>query len=392
MAAEVLSAGAVHVTVYERMPNIGRKLLMAGRGGLNLTHSEPFERLLARYGAASAKLRPALEAFPPAAVIAWAEALGQPVFTGSSGRIFPKMLKASPLLRAWLARLRTSRVSFETRHDWQGWDEAGALVFCGPGTRKTVRPDATVLALGGASWPKLGSNGVWARILTDRGIAVNPLRPANCGFAISWSEPFRTRFAGVPVKNAAFRFADKLIRGEAMITDYGLEGGAIYALSARLREAIAAEGHAELRIDLRPHSSVEQLAKRLNRPQAGQSLTNILRKSVRLSPVEINLLREAGFAATAPEDLARAIKSLPLHLTGIQGITRAISSTGGIAFSALDEGFMLRAMPGCFAAGEMLDWEAPTGGYLLQACFSTGFAAGRAVLRRLGLETGPTRS
>jgi uncharacterized flavoprotein (TIGR03862 family) len=393
MAAEVLSAGGAQVTVYERMPNVGRKLLMAGRGGLNLTHSEPFESFLTRYGAASAILRAALEAFPSAAVTAWAEGLGQPVFTGSSGRIFPKTLKASPLLRAWLARLRAAGVKFETRHDWQGWDESGALVFCALGARKIVHADATILALGGASWPKLGANGAWTEILTRRGIAVNPLRPANCGFTISWSDRFRARFAGTPLKNAALSFCGTIVRGEAMITDYGIEGGAIYALSAQLRDAIAAEGIAELRIDLRPNSSGAQLTQKLDKPRAKQSMANVLRKSVHLSPMEINLLREVGVdAATAPEALAQAIKAATLHLTGAQEITRAISSAGGVAFSSLDETFMLRAVPGCFVAGEMLDWEAPTGGYLLQACLSTGFAAGHAVLRRLDLEAGPAWS
>jgi uncharacterized flavoprotein (TIGR03862 family) len=393
MAAEILSAGGARVTVYERMPNVGRKLLMAGRGGLNLTHSEPLESFLARYGTASTILWPALEAFPPAAVIAWAETLGQPVFTGSSGRIFPKALKASPLLRAWLGRLRAAGVTFQTRHDWQGWDESGALAFCFSGTRKIVRADATILALGGASWPKLGSNGAWTEILARRGIAVNPLRPANCGFTISWSDRFRSRFAGTPLKNAAFSFGGTVVRGEAMIADYGIEGGAIYALSAPLRDAIATEGSAELRIDLRPNSSAVQLGEKLIRPRAKQSLANILRKSVRLSPVEINLLREVGIdPATAPEALAPAIKSTPLRLTATQGITRAISSAGGVAFSSLDETLMLHAVPGCFVAGEMLDWEAPTGGYLLQACFSTGFAAGHAVLQWLGSEGVPAPS
>jgi uncharacterized flavoprotein (TIGR03862 family) len=372
---------------------VGRKLLMAGRGGLNLTHSEPFENFLTRYGEATPILRPALETYPPAAVIAWAEGLGKPVFTGSSGRIFPKTLKASPLLRAWLARLRAAGVAFETRHDWEGWDESGALVFCASGTRKVVHADATILALGGASWPKLGSNGAWTDILTRRGIAVNPLRPANCGFTISWSDRFRARFAGTPVKNATLRFGSTVVRGEAMITDYGIEGSAIYALSAQLRDAIAAKGRAELKIDLRPNSSLAQLTQKLDKPRAKQSMANALRKSIHLSPMEINLLREVGVdAAAAPEALAQTIKAAPLHLTGTQEITRAISSAGGVAFSSLDETFMLRAAPGCFVAGEMLDWEAPTGGYLLQACFSTGFAAGHAVLRRLGLEAGPAWS
>jgi uncharacterized flavoprotein (TIGR03862 family) len=274
----------------------------------------------------------------------------------------------------------------QTRHEWRGWDESGALVFDGTGTPTTVRADATILALGGASWPKLGSIGAWTEILSARGVTIAEFRPANCGFAIAWSDSFRARFAGSPLKNAAFRFGKTMIRGEAMITEYGIEGGAIYALSAALRDAIAAKGDACLTIDLRPNSSASQIAQKLDRPRAKQSLANILRKSVHLSPVEINLLREtqALDSAMTPEALAQAIKSVPLRLTAPHSILRAISSAGGVAFNAVDDGLMLRAAPGCFVAGEMLDWEAPTGGYLLQACFSTGVAAANAALRWLG--------
>ena len=386
MAAEVLSARGVRVTVYERMPTMGRKLLMAGRGGLNLTHSESFEVFVTRYGGAAAQLRAMLEAFPPAAMSAWAEALGQPVFVGSSGRVFPKSLKASPLLRAWLMRLRVAGVGMQTRHEWRGWDDSGALVFDVAGIAKLVRADATILALGGASWPKLGSNGAWTDILKRRGVIVNEFRPANCGFAIAWSDSFRARFAGSPIKSAAFRFGGNSVRGEAIITDYGIEGGAIYALSAALRDAIAAQGSARLTIDLRPNASAAQLAQKMDRPRAKQSLANALRKSAHLSPVEINLLREVH-ALDSPVDadsLARAIKSVALQLTAPQSIARAISSAGGVAFDATRNGLMLRAVPGCFVAGEMLDWEAPTGGYLLQACFATGVAAANAALGSLG--------
>lgn len=393
MAAEVLSASGADVTVYERMPTLGRKLLMAGRGGLNLTYSEPFETFISRYGAASAILRPALENLPPTAMIAWTEGLGQPVFTGSSGRVFPKAMKASPLLRAWLVRLRAADVKFETRHEWRGWDESDALIFRTNGAEKIVRADATILALGGASWPKLGSDGAWSEILTRRGVDVNALRPANCGFVISWSDVFRARFAGAPLKNAAFSLGSTAVRGEAVITDYGIEGGAIYVLSARLRDAIAARGSVQLRIDLRPNMPLLQLAEKLDRPRTKQSLANTLRKAANLSPVEINLLRETPDfdAAADAQSLARMIKSVRLTLTAPQPILRAISSAGGVAFSSLDDSLMLRAVPGCFIAGEMLDWEAPTGGYLLQACFATGFAAGHAVLRRLGLEEAPAQ-
>jgi uncharacterized flavoprotein (TIGR03862 family) len=386
MAAEVMSTAGVQVTVFDRMPTMGRKFLMAGRGGLNLTHSEPFEIFMRRYGAAAPMLRPAIEAFPPKAVIAWAENLGQQTFTGSSGRIFPKALKASPLLRAWLAQLRANGVKFELRHEWQGWDESDALIFEVARSRKIVHADVTVLALGGASWPKLGANGVWAQILRDRGVHVNEFRPANCGFTISWSDLFRTRFAGAPLKNAGFQVGNSVARGEAAITGYGIEGGAIYELSAQLRDVIAAKGSAELQIDLRPDVSVGDLKEKLAKPHGKQSLTNTLRKSVRLSPMEINLLREIGVGdKPTPGSLARIIKAIPLRLAFPQGLARAISSAGGVAFSSIDESLMLRAVPDCFVAGEMLDWEAPTGGYLLQGCFSTGFATGHAALRRLGL-------
>jgi uncharacterized flavoprotein (TIGR03862 family) len=380
MAAEVLSAAGLRVTVHERMPSFGRKLLMAGRGGLNLTHAEPFERFKTRYGAAGARLGPLLDAFPPQALVAWAEGLGQATFTGSSGRVFPRAMKASPLLRAWLRRLSERGVRLETRAEWLGWDEAGALVFR---DRPAERFDAVVLALGGASWPRLGSTGGWAEILQAKGVEVAPFRPANCGFVVAWSEAFRTRFAGTPLKRLALSFAGRSVRGEAVITGYGIEGGGIYALSAPLREAIERDGRAVLELDLRPDVSAAQLAGKLSRPRGGQSLANVLRKAAGLTPVAVNLIREAHGGAM-PENLAHAIKRIPLALTSARGLERAISSAGGIAWSAVDENLMLKALPGVFVAGEMLDWEAPTGGYLLQACFATGVAAARGVLKRLG--------
>jgi uncharacterized flavoprotein (TIGR03862 family) len=384
MAAETLSAKGASVTVYERMPTLGRKFLMAGRGGLNLTHSEPFDAFVARYGGASETLRPFLEAFPPDALVAWAEGLGIPLFVGSSGRVFPRSLKASPLLRAWLLRLNEAGVRFETRHDWLGWDDSGALVFHAAGARKTVPAHATILALGGASWPKLGSDGGWAAILARKGAEMRAFRPANCGFSCSWSEQFRTRFAGTALKHAGFAFAGRSVRGEATITAYGIEGGAVYALSSVLRDAIAAKGPVTLTVDLRPDMSLSRLAEKLERPRAKESLANFLRKAASLAPVETALLRERrDFAPQADAlGLARAIKAVPLLLTAPQPIARAISSAGGVAFDAVDPSLMLRAAPGCFVAGEMLDWEAPTGGYLLQACFATGVAAAKAALRR----------
>jgi hypothetical protein len=362
------------------MPTFGRKLLMAGRGGLNLTHSEPFEPFLARYGAASERLRPHLAGFAPKALVAWAEGLGQATFVGSSGRVFPKALKASPLLRAWLARLAGQGVRLQPRAEWLGWDESGALAFRG---QPSVRPDAVLLALGGASWPKLGSTGAWAEILQAEGVAVAPFRPANCGFVADWSEHFRERFAGAPLKPLALSFAGRTVRGEAVVTRYGLEGGAVYALAAPLRDAIARDGRAVLELDLRPDVAEERLAARLSRPRGGQSMSNFLRKAAGLSPLAVNLIREAH-GGGMPENLAHAIKHLPLALTKPQGLERAISSAGGVAWEAVDGDLMLKALPGVFVAGEMLDWEAPTGGYLLQACFATGVAAAKGVLRRLG--------
>ncbi|WP_309606426.1 TIGR03862 family flavoprotein [Phenylobacterium sp.] len=387
MAAEVLAQAGCAVTVYDRMPSVGRKLLMAGRGGLNLTHSEPIEPFLARYGAAAGWLAPAIDAFPPQAVVAWAQGLGQTTFVGSSGRVFPKALKASPLLRAWLARLQGLGVAFRPRHDWTGWDAKGQLGFTTPQGKIAVAPDATVLALGGASWPKLGSNGAWASVLGKAGVAVVPLQPANAGFDVAWSDILRDRFAGEPLKGVAITFGRVRVRGEAMVTRHGLEGGAIYALSAALREAIAKDGSARLWIDLRPDAGADLLAAKIALQPASQSTANRLRKALHLTPLETNLLREShGKDLPAdPAAMATAIKGAPLTLTAMRPIDRAISTAGGVALSAVDEDLMLLARPGVFVAGEMLDWEAPTGGYLLQASFATGAAAARGVLRRLGV-------
>lgn len=381
MAAERLAARGCRVAVFERMPTVGRKLLIAGRGGLNLTHSEPFERFKARYGDAAQRLEPLLDAFPPEALIAWAEGLGQTMFTGSSGRVFPKAMKASPLLRAWLARLAGRGVRLETRAEWLGWDGEGALSFAG---RPAERFDAVVLALGGASWPRLGSNGAWAERLRAKGVEVAPFQPSNCGFVVDWSEPFRTRFAGSPVKPLALSFKGKTIRGEAMITAYGIEGGGVYALSQALREAIAADGRARLELDLRPDLNLDQLASRLARPRGAQSVSTHLRKAAGLSPLAVNLLREAN-GGRIPDDPAHAIKHVEIDLLRPQGLERAISSAGGVRWSEMDEHLMLKAMPGMFLAGEMLDWEAPTGGYLLQASFATGVAAAEGVMAWLAV-------
>jgi uncharacterized flavoprotein (TIGR03862 family) len=382
MAAEVLARGGAAVTVYDRMPSAGRKFLMAGRGGLNLTHSEDPETFLARYGAAAPALRAAIEAFPPGAVRAWAQALGQETFVGSSGRVFPRAMKASPLLRAWLRRLDGAGVRFAFRHRWTGWD-GERLTFDTPDGAAAVEADATVLALGGASWPRLGSDGAWVEPLTQAGVAVAPLKPANCGFVAGWSEHF-TRFAGQPLKRLALSFGDQVVRGEAIITETGLEGGGIYALSGPLRDAIAASGEATLTIALRPDMTPEELERRLSAPRAKQSLTTFLRKSLSLSPAEIGLLHDVSraqpLARLEPAALARLINAVPIRLTATAPFARAISTAGGVAFDELGAHFMLRRLPGVFVAGEMLDWEAPTGGYLLQACFATGAAAGQGAL------------
>jgi uncharacterized flavoprotein (TIGR03862 family) len=378
MAAEVIAEAGVAVSVLDRMPSLGRKLLMAGRGGLNLTHSEDLSRLLDRYGAARSRLEAAIVALPPAALVAWCEGLGQATFVGSSGRIFPRALKATPLLRAWLVRLGTLGVRFVPRHRWTGWDAEGAACFEAPDGPVRLRSDATVLALGGASWPRLGSDGTWTAALAP--IAVTPLRPANCGFTVAWSAVFLSRFEGAPLKRIALGFGGVSVRGEAVITAEGIEGGAVYALSAPLRDAIEAAGPVVAWLDLRPDLTVAALADRLAGPRRADSLSTFLRKRAGLAPVAIGLVQEALHGGARGEDLAGLIKALPLTLLAPRPIGRAISTAGGIALDELDTNFMLRRRPGVFAAGEMLDWEAPTGGYLLQGAFSTGAAAGRGAL------------
>lgn len=387
IAAELLSAAGKQVIVYERMPSVGRKLLMAGRGGLNLTHSEPLEPFARRYGAAFEHIRPLLEAFTPADLIAWANGLGAETFVGSSGRVFPKAMKASPLLRAWLARLDAQSVTIRTRMRWQGWDENGALKFAhDDGRTESTTPAATILALGGASWPRLGSDGAWTEALRARGVALTPFQPANVGYNVAWSDHFRERFAGEPLKNIAIRFGDRSVRGEAIVTAYGLEGGALYALSSDLREH---NSPAKIHIDLRPSHTLADLTARLLHTRPGDSLSNTLRKTLGLTPVAINLLREAngGALTNDPTQLAAFIKATPLTLTAPRGLARAISTAGGVAWENLTPDLELKAIPNVYAVGEMLDWEAPTGGYLIQGCFATGICAARAVLRRAsGLE------
>jgi uncharacterized flavoprotein (TIGR03862 family) len=378
MAAEVLAGAGVAVTVYDQMPSAGRKLLMAGRGGLNLTHAEPLPVFMSRYGGARTWLDPIIGAFPPRALIAWCEGLGQKTFIGTSLRVFPVAMKVSPLLRAWLRRLDDLGVRFRLRQRWLGWDTDGGLRF---DAGVAERPSVTLLALGGASWPRLGSDAGWTACLS--GLLV-PFRPANCGFVVDWSAHFRARFAGQPLKRLAVRFGAEAVRGEAVITAGGLEGGAIYALSGRLRDAIQADGDATIFLDLRPDLSLAKLADRLGGPCRGQSLSNTLRKQAGLRPEAIGLVQEALHTGADAVDLPGLIKALPVRLVATAPLSRAISSAGGLRLDALDGGLMLRDRPGVFAAGEMLDWEAPTGGYLLQACFSTGIAAARGALAWLG--------
>jgi uncharacterized flavoprotein (TIGR03862 family) len=387
MAAEVLGRVGLRPTVYDAMPSAGRKFLMAGRGGLNLTHSEAVPEFLTRYREAAPQLAPAITMFSPDALRAWSEQLEQPTFIGSSGRVFPKAFKASPLLRAWLRRLASLDVQFELRHRWIGWDTAGGLLFQTPGGRRAVGAGATVLALGGASWPRLGSDGAWADTLAEKAVAISPLRPSNCGFTVGWSGIFRDRFEGHPLKGVELSFGLRKVRGEVMITRAGVEGGAVYALSAELRDAVAARGQATLRIALRPDLNIDDLIARLSVSRGKQSFSNWLRKATQLSPVGIGLLQEiaktsgAALPSLSAADLAARINDVPLQISGVAPIARAISSAGGIRFSEIDANFMIRRLPGVFVAGEMLDWEAPTGGYLLQACFATGAAAGKGALK-----------
>ncbi|WP_398479568.1 NAD(P)/FAD-dependent oxidoreductase [Tardiphaga sp.] len=391
MAAETLVKAGARVTVFDAMPSAGRKFLMAGRGGLNLTHSEPLPDFMARYGAAEARLAPVIDGFTPVDLRTWSEALGQPTFIGSSGRVFPESFKASPLLRAWLRRLGESGVSFAFRHRWTGWSADDALRFEMPDGERLVSAKATVLALGGASWAKLGSDGAWVDILAAKNIAIAPLRPANVGFDVAWSDIFKDRFEGQPLKGIALSFGAHAVRGEAMVTRSGIEGGGIYALSSVLREAVMADGKAVLNIALRPDLDAGALTRKLAAPRGKQSFSNFLRKALHLSPVAIGLLQEVAIAegvqlaSLEPEKLVALINAVPVVLTGVAPIARAISSAGGIVFDEIDDGFMLKRMPGVFVAGEMLDWEAPTGGYLLQASFATGVAAGTGVLNWINL-------
>lgn len=384
-AAETLARHGHQVVVYERMPSLGRKFLLAGRGGLNLTHSEDLTKFLTRYGVAEVSLRAAIEAFSPERLRAFSEELGQPTFVGTSGRVFPQAMKASPLLRAWLRRLDAMGVRFAFRHHWREWNDDGALIFETLDGPVKVSADVTVLALGGASWPRLGSDGAWVDLLRAQGISVSDLRSANSGFLAAWSEHLR-RHAGQPLKRIALSFDGVTTRGEAVITQTGLEGGGVYALSSLLRSAIERQGEAILTVDLLPDMSAVDVAQYISVARGKQSLSSRLRKSLSLSPAAIALAQEAmqgKLATLTPDAMAVTLKALPVRLTGVAPVARAISSAGGVSFDELTRDFMVKKKPGLFVAGEMLDWEAPTGGYLLQACFATGFAAGEGAARWL---------
>lgn len=386
MAAEVLSAAGLAVCLYERKPSVGRKFLLAGRGGLNLTHSEPLPDFMQKYGDKAAALDKIIKGFTPQDLRNWCEGLGQPTFIGTSGRVFPEAFKASPLLRAWLARLQQQGVRFMLNHHWQGWEQDDLLFQTADGAVR-VKADATLLALGGASWPHLGADGTWMDIVKVEGIDTAPLAPANCGFFVDWSDVFKTRFAGQPLKSTGFIFQGKHMRGECVITDKGIEGGAIYALSAALRNEIRRSGTATLILDLKPDLDTKNIQQKLAAPRGALSLSNFLRKTLSIPPVAIGLLMEGTTAderqAFTPQTLAERIKNCTVTLRAPFAIDRAISTAGGIAFTALDDDFMLIQKPGVFAAGEMLDWEAPTGGYLLQACTASGVYAAKGMMRWL---------
>lgn len=394
MAAEALIQRGVAVHLFDRMPTVGRKFLMAGRGGLNLTHSEPLEGLLARYGSRRPRLEPLLRAFGPDDLRAWAEGLGVETFVGTSGRVFPRDMKAAPLLRNWLRRLRESGAVVHVRHRWVGWTPSGDLRFETPEGPRAVRAGVVVLALGGATWSRLGSDGAWVPVLAERGIPIETLRPANCGFEVAWTPHFRERYAGHPVKSVAAAFprpraAER--QGEFVITEAGVEGSLVYAFAAALRDEIDRTGTAVLHLDLVPGRGRARLEQDLATPRGSRSLAEHLRRRAGVEGVKAGLLREA-FGTDLPEDpvgLAAALKAVPLRLLATRPLDEAISTAGGVAFEGLDPHLMLRALPGVFCAGEMLDWEAPTGGYLLTACFATGRAAGRAAADLLEGDASP---
>lgn len=390
MAAEVLCHSGVKVDVYEAMPSVGRKFLMAGKGGMNITHSEPLQTFRTRYGAREQQIAHLLHTMPPDALREWIHAMGIETFVGSSGRVFPREMKAAPLLRTWLHQLRHHGVSIHVRHRWLGWQQNHALRFATPAGEKSIQADAVILALGGGSWARLGSDGAWVTVLEQCGIPVAPLQPANCGFNASWSEHFSTRFAGQPIKTVALSYVDlsgavQHKQGELMITQDGIEGGLIYAMSAGIRDRIAVDGSAIVYLDLLPDRDIQQVTHDIAHPRGSKSMSSHLQSRLGIKGVKAGLLRELTSRQdyAEPQRLAAAIKQLPLQLVSTRPLDEAISSAGGVQFEAMNEKLMLTNLPGVFCAGEMLDWEAPTGGYLLTACFATGKAAALGTLEWL---------
>lgn len=393
MAAEILSQHGVRVEVYDSMSSLGRKFLMAGKSGLNLTHSEPFEQFVSRYGNKRNQVEKWLKEFTPDDLREWAHTLGVETFVGTSGRVFPKEMKASPLLRAWLKRLNEAGVRFHLRHKWNGYvapaavpdkeDTALSLQFETPDGLKTVKADAVILALGGGSWARLGSDGAWVNGLKQAGVKVEALRPSNCGFDVAWSPIFKEKFDGHPIKSVVLNFGSFQQQGEFIVTKEGVEGSLVYAASAMMRDALASTGAAVMRLDLAPDKSEAQLAEKLSKPRGSRSMASHLEKTVGMKGVKAGLLREFvpkdEFAD--PARLAFYIKQLPVPLTATRPLDEAISSAGGVSFESLDDTLMLKKLPGVFCSGEMLDWEAPTGGYLLTACFASGKMAGNGALK-----------
>ena len=396
MAAETLAFSGVKVHVFDSMPSPGRKFILAGRGGLNLTHSEPFDQFLSHYGNSRAWIEPILTSFGPADLRQWASSLGIETFVGTSSRVFPVGMRSSPLLRAWLDRLLSSGLAFHYKHLWKGWDEAGYFLFDSPGGELRIKPDVAILALGGASWPRTGSTGAWVPLLQDRGIPVSPLKPSNCGFDVSWTDVFRDRYQGKPLKNVVLTFttSDGMAfrqQGEFLITVHGVEGSLIYACSSFLRDEIEKSGHAVIHLDLVPSLTHLELVKRLSQPRGSRSISHHLERTVHIKGVRAGLLWEfvprSGFSDS--EKLASAIKELPVDLLACRPLQEAISSAGGVDLDALDPHLMLHSIPEVFCAGEMLDWEAPTGGYLLTACFALGRWAGMGALDWLRRASNP---
>ena len=385
MAAEVISARGVSVDLYDSMPSLARKFLMAGKSGLNITHAEPFPQFVSRYEKRQSQIEPMLKRFGPDALRQWVHGLGIETFVGTSGRVFPVGMKASPLLRAWLKRLSDSGVTFHLRHKWMGWTPENLLRLESPEGEKTSKADAVVLALGGGSWRRLGSDGAWVPWLEQAGVRVEPLKPSNCGFEVNWSPHFHERFDGHPIKSVVLSFGAFRQQGEFIVTNEGVEGSLVYAASALLRDEIESAGSAVMVLDLAPDRTIEWLTERLSKPRGSRTMASHLEKAVNIKGVKAGLLREfvAREDFSNVERLAYFIKNLPVPLIAPRPLDEAISSAGGVAFESLDEHLMLRSMPGVFCAGEMLDWEAPTGGYLLTACFASGYVAGHGVLSHL---------